>query len=98
MFCENDLFCDNKSYKESYYRIKTMCLNLKTFNESFREWAAKDEDSRFWWIASLPESVPIEGVAGSSERLHFHHQSANPEINLHFDRDLVGVVGDPNTD
>lgn len=75
-----------------------MCINLKSFNESFREWNKKGEEELFWWMNQEAESVPLEGIASTAVSADFHDQGTHPQVHLDLDGDFVGVVGDPNTD
>ena len=95
-----------------------MCINLKSFNESFRDLNQKGEEEQFWWygenyfeipskkldtlnskldIISAP-SIPLEVVSSPAVGTDFHDQRTDPQVHLDFDGNLVGVVGNPNTD
>jgi hypothetical protein len=45
-----------------------MCVNLKSFNESFREWNQKGEEEHFWWMnqEADEQSVSLERVASTA--------------------------------
>lgn len=85
-----------------------MCINLKSFNESFRDWSQKGEEEhnfvgshRFTWFNQEEDeepSIPLKVVSSTAVGTNFHDQRPNPQIHLDFDGDLVGIVGDPNAD
>lgn len=84
-----------------------MCINLKSFNESFREWNQKGEEGRFvglpmWWLNQGEENdeplVPFEIVPSAPIGTDFHDQRPNPQVHFDFDGNLVGVIRNPDAD
>ena len=78
-----------------------MCINLKSFNESFRIWNQKGEEVQFWWLDQEEKdelSIPLEVVSSAAVGTDFHNQRADPQVHLDFDGNLVGVIGNPDAD
>lgn len=60
-----------------------MCVNLKTFHESFRDWDEKGEEGQFWWLLGHEENeekllVPTEAISGTTVTTDLHDHRANP--------------------
>jgi len=59
-----------------------MCINLKTFNESFRAWNDKGEEGQFWWLEEKENndtsSIPTEAISSPTVVADLHDHRTHP--------------------